>query len=129
MIAIKYAVHCLMKMFRPILYGCRLPCCNAEDVREEWPSNSGAVPGYTPAASTSLITNLSSGEESAEDCLEGGRNLQSPGMFADPLRPLLPTSLQPLLVMILMMMLGVVMIIQAVYRGELKDTFLMKIML
>ncbi|KAG8139321.1 hypothetical protein E2320_002084 [Naja naja] len=29
-----------------------------------------AVPGYTPAASTSLITNLSSGEESAEDCLE-----------------------------------------------------------
>ncbi|KAG8147270.1 hypothetical protein E2320_000030 [Naja naja] len=81
--------------FRPILYGCRLPCCNVrEDVlREEWPNNVGsyleerimpkrcslspvqgtdmrAVPGYTPAASTSLITNLSSGEESAEDCLE-----------------------------------------------------------
>ncbi|KAG8147617.1 hypothetical protein E2320_022354 [Naja naja] len=81
--------------FRPILYGCRLPCCNVrQDVlREEWPNNVGsyleerempkrcslspvqgtdmrAVPGYTPAASTSLITNLSSGEESAEDCLE-----------------------------------------------------------
>ncbi|KAG8147222.1 hypothetical protein E2320_022722 [Naja naja] len=83
-----------VRNFRPILYGCRLPCCNVrEDVRrEEWPSNSGSylegrimpkrcslspvrgtdmrASGYTPAASTSLITNLSSSEESAEDCLE-----------------------------------------------------------
>ncbi|KAG8147228.1 hypothetical protein E2320_022680 [Naja naja] len=83
-------------------------------------------------------------EESAEDCLETTSEYKygyrpdllrresestEPWDVCRPSTTSITNKFTALLVMILMMMLGVVMIIQAVYRGELKDTFLMKIML